>query len=383
VQNNPLEHTINLGFAVSDLYLITYTKSVKIPPTTMKAIVISASGPVENLIIKDDIPKPTPTPGTALVKIRAFGINHAEMHMRRGEWAESVPISGIECVGVVEDCPGGEIPVGTPVAALMGGLGRTIPGSYAEYTVAMVSNVVALADTEAELPLPWAEIAALPESYATAWTCLFRNLGLRCGQRLLIRGATSSFGRAAINLAVEAGAIITATTRSEAKFDMLRDLGVTDVVREGPPLAQRLKDQRPDAAPGDIKFDCVLELVGNSTVVESLTLVKRGGHLCLAGWLGGLDPIPGPPGAEMGGFNPLLQMASGVHFSFFGSFVFGTDEFPLSDVPLREIVQKVADGRIKHAKPWRTFGFGEIREAHRVMEDGAAGGKMVVVVGSE
>ncbi|KFH41334.1 putative zinc-type alcohol dehydrogenase-like protein [Hapsidospora chrysogenum ATCC 11550] len=302
----------------------------------MKAIVISTPGSVENLVIRDDIPRPTPTRGTALIKIPAFGINHAEMHMRRGEWAESVPISGIECVGVVEDCPGGEIPARTPVAALMGGLGRTVPGSYAEYTVARVSNVVALADTEEELPLPWAEIAALPESYATAWACLFRNLGLRSGQRLLIRGRR-------LNLAVEAGAIITATTRSEAKFGMLRGLGVTDVIRECPSLAQRLKDQHPE----DAKFDCILELVGNSTVVESLTM-----------------------------------MASGVHFSFFGSFVFGTDEFPLSDVPLREIVQKVADGRVKHAKPWTTFGFGEIREAHKVMEEGGAGGKMVVVVDS-
>jgi len=123
-----------------------------------------------------------------------------------------------------------------------------------------------------------------------------------------------------------------------------------------------------------------LELVGNSVIVESLTLVKRGGRLCLAGWLGGLDPIPGPPGEQsVAGFNPLLQMASGVHFNFFGSFVFGEPEFPLSDVPLRDIVESVAEGRFD-AKPFRVFKFDEIREAHRVMEAGKANGKMVVVV---
>ncbi|CVL06890.1 related to NADPH quinone oxidoreductase homolog PIG3 [Fusarium mangiferae] len=257
--------------------------------STMRAILISEFGQVENLVIKD-VPKPSVSaPGTALIRIKAFGINHAEMHMRRGEWAESVPISGIECVGIIEECPGGEFTTGTPVATLMGGLGRTIPGSYAEYTVANTNNIVALGESGERLPLSWADVAALPESYATAWTCLFRNLGLQRGQRVLIRGATSSFGRAAINLAVDAGAIVTATSRNEAKFAMLRDLGVTETFLETPNLSKHLH------ASGEFKkFDSVLDLVGNSTIVDSLQLVRRGGRVCLAGWLGGLDPIKGP-----------------------------------------------------------------------------------------
>jgi NADPH2:quinone reductase len=341
------------------------------PNMSMKAIVISAFGPPENLVIQT-VEKPTPELGSALIQIKAFGLNHAEMHMRRGEWAESVPISGIECVGVVQSCPGGEIAIGTPVASIMGGLGRTIPGSYAQYTVARISNIVQLGHAYDELPLSWAEIAALPESYATAWTCLFRNLDLKQGERLLIRGATSSFGRAALNLAADAGAVITATSRSETKFNELKSLWAAETVLEGPNLGERLQDSK---APE--KFDAVLELIGNSTVVESLKLVRRGGHLCLAGWLGGLDPIEGP--GPKPGFNPLLQMASGVHFSFFGSFVFGTPEFPVSDVPLRTIIDKVSQNKIE-AKPWKIFKFEEIQEAHRVMESGKAGGKMVVVV---
>ncbi|KAF9778098.1 hypothetical protein IL306_004261 [Fusarium sp. DS 682] len=342
---------------------------------TMKAILISDFGPVENLVIKD-VPKPSATiPGTALIRIKAFGINHAEMHMRRGEWAESVPISGIECVGIIEECPGGELAPGTPVAALMGGLGRTIPGSYAEFTVANISNIVALGEPDEQLPLSWADAAALPESYATAWTCLFRNLNLQRGQRILIRGATSSFGRAAVNLAVDAGAIVTATTRSEAKFAALKELGVSETVLETSDLSKHLRESH-----GFEKFDSILELVGNSTVVDSLQLVRRDGRVCLAGWLGGLDPIKGPPGPdESRGFNPLLQMASGVHLSFFGSFVFGTKEFPVSDVPLRSIMQKVADGKID-ARPWKIFKFDEIHAAHRAMENGDANGKMVVTI---
>ncbi len=113
------------------------------------------------------------------------------------------------------------------------------------------------------------------------------------------------------------------------------------------------------------------DLVGNSAILDSLAMLRRGGCACLAGWLGGLDPIAN--------FNPLLQMASGVYLNFFGSFVFGTPGFPLSDVPLQEIANQVAAGRLK-AKPWRVFGFDQIREAHRVMAANEAKGKMVVVV---
>lgn len=76
--------------------------------TTMKAVLSSKFGPVKNLVIKD-VPKPSATiPGTALIRVKTFGINHAEMHMRRGEWAESMPISGFECVGIIKHRPGGE-----------------------------------------------------------------------------------------------------------------------------------------------------------------------------------------------------------------------------------------------------------------------------------
>jgi NADPH:quinone reductase len=91
--------------------------------------------------------------------------------MRKGEWAEAATVSGIECVGLVKACPGGEFAAGTKVAAFMGGLGRTINGSYAEYTCPPATNVVAI-----KTDLSWEEFAVIPESYATAWTCLHRNL---------------------------------------------------------------------------------------------------------------------------------------------------------------------------------------------------------------
>ena len=324
----------------------------------MRAIVIEKFGGLDSLVIKE-IPEPEPAAGHVVIQVKAFGINHAEIHMRRGEWAEAAPVSGIECVGLVKSCPGGEFPVGAKVAALMGGLGRTINGSYAEYTRAPVSNVALI-----EADLPWAVLAAIPETYATAWTCLFRNLEIQKGQLLVIRGATSSFGQAALKMAVNAGVRIIATTRDRDRFAMLEELGAERCEIERRDLSKHIPEAK--------RIDGVLDLVGNSVVLDSLAMLRRGGRSCLAGWLGGLDPIPD--------FNPLLQMASGVYLTFFGSFVFGTPGFPLSDVPLQQIAADAAAGRLD-VKPVRVFRFEEIREAHRVMEANEAKGRMVVVHG--
>jgi NADPH:quinone reductase len=323
----------------------------------MRAIVLEKFGGLDSLVYKE-IPEPEPKPGFVVIQIKAFGINHAEMHMRRGEWAEAAPVSGIECVGLVKSCPGGEFPVGAKVAALMGGLGRTINGSYAEYTRAPASNVALI-----ESDLPWDELAAIPETYATAWTCLFRNLEIQRGQLLVIRGATSSFGQAALKMVINADVRVIATTRNRDRFALLEKLGAGRCEIERGDLSKHIAEAK--------KIDAVLNLVGNSVALDSLAMLRRGGRSCLAGFLGGLDSIPD--------FNPLLQMPSGVHLSFFGSFVFGRPGFPLSDVPLQQIAADAAAGRLD-VRPARIFRFEEIREAHRVMEANAAQGKMVVVL---
>jgi NADPH2:quinone reductase len=257
---------------------------------------------------------------------------------------------------LVKSCPGGEFAAGTKVAAFMGGLGRTINGSYAEYVCPPATNVVAI-----ETNLPWEDFAVIPESYATAWTCLLRNLEIAKGHILVVRGATSALGRAALNIAADIGAHIIATTRKKARFETLKELGAYRVEIEGPDLSERIAETK--------RIDAVLDLVGNTTFMDSLRMLRRGGRMCLAGWLGGLDPV--------NSFNPLLQMPSGVYFTFFGSFVFGTPDFPVSDVPLQAIVDKAAAGIYK-AKPARVFQFDEIREAHEAMESNQANGKMVV-----
>lgn len=325
----------------------------------MKAIVIKEHGGPEKLVVRE-LPDPQPKARHVLIEVKAFGVNHAETHMRQGHWPEWNEVSGIECAGVVKSDPDGELHAGQTVVALMGGMGRTIPGSYAELTNVPRTNVVAV-----ETELPWAALAAIPESYATAWSCLFGNLELQAGQTLLVRGATSALGQAAINIAAAAGANVIGTTRRRERFASLEALGAAETLLEGTGFTARLRQVQPAGV------HAVLDLVGNSVVLESLTLVHRGGRVCEAGWLGGLEPIAS--------FNPVLQMPSGVHYSLFGSFVYGTREFPLADVPMQTIVDRVAKGVYK-ATPARVFRFEEIQEAHRVMESSEANGKLVVTV---
>ncbi|HME24419.1 MAG TPA: zinc-binding dehydrogenase, partial [Acetobacteraceae bacterium] len=188
---------------------------------------------------------------------------------------------------------------------------------------------------------------------------VFTNLTVQATRPLPIKDQTRKCPSGADTPNLET---VPATTRSPDRFALLEKLGAERCEIERPDLSKHIPEAK--------QIDAVLDLVGNSVVLDSLAMLRRGGRSCLAGWLGGLDPIPD--------FDPLLQMASGVYLTFFGSFVFGTPGFPLSDVPLQEIAADAASGRLD-VKPVRVFRFDEIREAHRVMEANEARGKMVVV----
>jgi NADPH2:quinone reductase len=323
----------------------------------MRAIVITEPGGPEVLQIQE-LPDPVPGEGEVLIRVQAFGVNHAETHMRKGEWPEATPVSGIEAVGTVAADPSGALAEGTKVLAIMGGLGRVRNGSYAEYTAAPATNVASIVSS-----LDWTDLAAIPESYATAWLALHRNLDLRPGQSLLVRGGTSALGQAAINLAAEMRARVIATTRREERAGLLRSLGAESVVIDAGEIAGAVRELEPG------RVDAVLDLVGNSVLRDSLRAVRTGGRVCQAGFLGGLGPVDD--------FMPVFDMPSGVQFSFFGSFEVGGEAFPLSAVPFQEIVDKVQAG-VYRAKPARVFAFDEIAAAHRVMEAGQAAGKLVV-----
>jgi NADPH:quinone reductase-like Zn-dependent oxidoreductase len=326
----------------------------------MRAIIIHQHGGPEQLIV-GELPKPEAVSGEVVIAVKAFGVNHAEIYFRKGIWGEVAKVSGIECVGVVSADPSGRFEIGQKVAALMGGMGRTFNGSYAEYTRVPNASVVPI-----ESPLSWPELAALPESYATAWTCLKRNLALSEGQALLIRGGTAALGQAAVNIARHVGAHVLATTRQPERLKTLKLIGADEALLERPDLSRCVRDLFPRG------IDAVLELVGNRTLLDSLAMVRPGGHVCMAGFLGG--------GAPIENFDPLLHMPSGVHLSFFASaFTFGSTDYPLSDIPFQAIIDRAASG-VYHAKPTRVFRFEEIQDAHRLMEANEANGKIVVTL---
>ncbi|MBV8586513.1 MAG: zinc-binding dehydrogenase [Verrucomicrobia bacterium] len=323
-------------------------------------MVIQNYGGPEQLKI-EKIPAPEPKTDEVLIQVKAFGLNRAEIYFRKGLWGEVAKVSGIECVGLVAADPAGRFLNGQKVLAILGGMGRTINGSYAEFTRVPASNVVAI-----ESKLDWPDLAAIPESYATAWSCLFGNLGLEKDQKLLIRGATSALGQAALNIAAESGVLTIATTRNPKRFALLEQLGASDILLEDAALSSEVRSRYP------ARIDAVYDLVGNSTLLDSLRMVRRNGRVCSVGVLGG--------GAPIEAFNPLMQMPSAVHLSVFGSaFVLGSPQFPLSDIPFQTIVDRVAAGTYK-AKPAKVFQFEEIQAAHRLMESNEAGGKIVVAV---
>jgi NADPH2:quinone reductase len=324
----------------------------------MQAMVFNQFGGPEQLVLTE-IPTPVPENGEVLIKVRALGINRAELYMRKGLFGEVTPVSGIECVGQVEYDPTGVLQPGQTVATITGGMGRTRDGSYAEYTCVPLQNVFPL-----ETDLDWATLAAIPESYATAWSCLFANLRITNGQVLFVRGGTSALGQAAINIAKQEGVTVFTSTRSESKVALLTELGAARVLIENGNLSEAVRAFYPDG------IDSVLDLIGNSTLLDSLRMARKGGSVCLAGFLGGTEPVA---------FNWLANMPFGVDVNAFASLLFGTKDFPHSDIPMQKIVDRVADGTYK-ARPVKVFPFEHIPDAHRLMEANGANGKIVVLV---
>jgi NADPH2:quinone reductase len=325
----------------------------------MQAIVIKQYGGPEVLAIEER-PDPKPKPGEVLIEVKAFGINHAEVYFRKGAWGNVAEITGIECVGVVKADPQGCFRAGQKVFAIVGGMGRSINGSYAELVSVPATNVAAI-----NSDLPWEDLAAIPESYATAWTSLVGILEISRGQTIAVRGATSALGRAAVNIAVQVGAPVIATTRNPGRKAQLHEIEAKEILIEGTDLEQQVRERHPKG------IDAVLDIVGNTTVLDSLAMLRRNGRVCAVGFLGGGGPLS---------LEPVFQIPSGRNLTVFASaLVTGTPEFPLSEIPFQKIVDRVADGTYK-AKPAKVLRFEQIQDAHRLAESGQANGKIVVTL---
>jgi len=317
----------------------------------MKAAVVYESGDSSHLVL-ENVPKPTVKPGWSLIKVKGFGINRSEIITRNGG-SPSVKfprVLGIEAVGeIAETTDSKRLPKGQRVVTVQGGMGREYNGSYAEFVLTRNKNIYPVATQ-----LSWPELAAVPETFFTAYGSLL-NLKLSTHDKLLIRGGTSGVGVAAAKLAkaMQPTVQICATTRSMKKMNQLLAVGVDTVVED-----------RDGQLATDEGFDKIIEMTGADTLVDSLSYLNRGGILCLTGALNGVWTIPN--------FEPFEGVPSGRYLTTFSSDV---------DISARTVrdVFKLIDAQKIDVKPTKIFDLSQVGKAQDALDQRDSFGKVVVM----
>jgi len=321
----------------------------------MKAVVIHTAGGPEVLRI-ESLPIPQPGNDQVLIRVKAFGLNRSELFTRQGHSpnVKFPRVLGIEAVGLVERAPGNQFRKGEKVATAMGGMGRQFDGGYAEYTCVPVTQVQAI-----QTELPWQTLGALPEMLQTAWGSLFKSLRLERRERLLIRGGTTSVGLAAAAIAKAQGASVASTTRNPQRAALVRESGADQVFIDTGSIAEQVKE----VCPGG--FDKVLELVGTTTLKDSLHCARQGGIVCMTGIVGNKWSFDN--------FAPMDAIPTAVCLT-----VYAGESGDFMRMPFQQLVEQV-EAHSLHVQIGRTFQLDQIVEAHRAMEENQAGGKIVVL----
>src|SRR5918995_3397209 len=229
----------------------------------MRAVTIQ-----DEQLVVEDRPDPEPGRGELVVRVRAAGLNGADMLQRRGGYPappgspEDIP--GLELAGEVVALGGGarRFRDGDRVMAIVGG------GGQAE---------LAVLHERAAMPVPegmeWPQAGGLPEVFTTAHDALFTQAGLRPGEHLLVHGGAGGVGTAAVQLGRAAGARVTATVRHEELRGAVEELGARAIAPEG--------------FEGEGPFDVILELVGASNLAGNLEALATGGRISGIGGGGG------------------------------------------------------------------------------------------------
>lgn len=320
----------------------------------MKAWVIRKAGGAEQFQL-EDVETPSPREGWALIRIRAFGLNRSEWFTRIGDspTVRFPRVLGIECVGEIIDAGGLDLELGATVAAIMGGMGREFDGSYAEYTLVPHECVFAI-----RTQLPWEKLAALPEMLQTTHGSLHTGLEINRAESLLIRGGTSSIGMAALALAKHAGLKVGTTTRGPGKLDELKAAGADEVWIDNGEIHQQINEER------EKPYDRVLELIGATTLLDSLRCVGRGGIVCMTGILSGKWVL--------NDFHPMGDIPTAVKLTSYSG-----EAADLTPQQLQDYVGLVEKGELE-VKTGPVFEFEELVAAHMLMDANQAGGKIVI-----
>jgi NADPH:quinone reductase-like Zn-dependent oxidoreductase len=285
---------------------------------------------------------PAPGEGQVLVRVRASGINGADLHQRAGHYPappdapQDVP--GLECAGeVVAAGPNAfRFAAGDRVMALLGG------GGHAELVVVHERHALPVPDA-----LDWPQAGGFMEVFCTAHDALFAQAGLGRGERLLVNGAAGGVGVAAVQLGVAAGALVTGSARANA--DRVAALGAST---------------EPEG-----EYDVILELVGGDNLAANLQRLATGGRVAVIG--------TGAGGRAEVNFGLLMQRRARIHGSTLRA-------RPLEEKALvvqrvgRHVLPLVAAGRIG-VPVERTFPLTEAQAAYDAFAAGGKFGKLVLV----
>lgn len=317
---------------------------------------VKISGPCEaNELQPVEVSTPQLVPGFALVEVKAFGVNESEVTSRKGESSSDFKyprILGIEGVGVIKEAdPASNFQAGQKVAMMMTGLGRAIDGSYAQYCLAPNKSLIPL-----ETNLDWSIVGALPEMLQTAYGSLSKGLNVVAGDKVLIRGGSSTVGLMATALAKDMGAEVIATTRSQSKVATMKQFGADEVLIDDGRLAEKLS----------ASVDKALELVGTTTLFDTFGAVKQTGKVCFTGGLAG--------GWEIEHFSPFM-IPSGKFFTSYAG-----EAIDLSADVFNQVLKKIEAKQIQVPIAKVYHGLASVGEAQTNLESGQFIGKHVVVL---
>jgi len=323
----------------------------------MKAIRIYQFGPSEDVLQYEDVSVPEPKAGEVLIKVEAASLNRADLSLRKGAYRispDQLPvIPGRECAGTIEK-------LGANVSDFKTGqrvVGYPSLGGYAQYAVAKSSEVRPVPDA-----VTFAQAAALPTAFLTAWFGLKTDGALKAGEWLLVQGGSSGVGTAAIQIAKNWGAKVIATTGSEEKARRLRQLGadVTIDVSQNDFLPEVMR------ATNNRGVDVVLEMIGGEVYQKSLQALAPGGRLVSIG--GAFGAIPDSPPA-------LDEGRKATRFSITNYLNAKPEDLKALD----EILKLVAEKKFQVAIG-KSFPLAETRAAQRYLEGRDHFGKVMLTM---
>jgi NADPH2:quinone reductase len=325
----------------------------------MKAIYIAQFGGTENLEIRE-VPEPPQALGSSvLVRVRAAGLNRADLLQRKGFYPApegySTNIPGLEFAGEV-------VEVGDQVASWRPG-DRVMAITAGEAQAELVSL-----DESLLMPIPeglsFTEAAAIPEAFITAHDAIFTLGELRSDQTLLVHAVASGVGIAATQMAKQAGATVIGTSRTADKLARCRELGLDHGVATGDSI---FADQVKTLTNGR-GADIILDLVGASYFAENLASLATKGRLILVGLTGGAS-------AEFD-----LRTALQKRVRIIGTVLRGRSTEEKADATrlfVEHSMRHIESGSIEPVVD-KVFAASEIRAAHEFLESNESLGKVVL-----